>query len=121
LGFVACDLDYYSSTMEGLRLLDAPPSHLLPRVVCYFDDVLGVAWSEFNGERAAIADFNASHPSRKIGFMHGLRWSLPASELFEGWPEKMFLAHLFDHDRYEEPEVDLGPAWHEALRLRPGP
>ena len=57
VGFAAFDLDYWSSTVDALRLFDARDGVLLPRILCYFDDILGVAWGDFNGERAAIADF----------------------------------------------------------------
>ena len=67
VGFAAFDLDYWSSTVDALRLFDGGDDRLLPRVLCYFDDILGVAWSDFNGERAAIADFNAGHDRRKLG------------------------------------------------------
>jgi hypothetical protein len=33
-------------------------------VPCYFDDIFGYGWSDFTGERAAIADFNAEHEQR---------------------------------------------------------
>jgi hypothetical protein len=116
LGFAAFDLDYYSSTVDALRLLEGD-DHLLPRVVCYFDDVLGYAWSDFNGARAAIADFNRDHQRRKVGAVHGLRYSLAGSEFAASWPEKIYLAHLFDHPRYRDPEGEVAPIWHEMHRL----
>ena len=77
IGFAAFDLDYYSATVDAFAVFDAPAERLLPRVVCYFDDVFGLGWSDFAGERAAIADFNAAHERRKIGKIHGLRYDLP--------------------------------------------
>lgn len=100
IGFVAFDLDYYSSTMEAFSLLEAEPARLLPRVFCYFDDLLWYPWTEFNGERAAIADFNSGHERRKISPLHGLRYSLPGSEFRVPWPELMYIAELFDHPLY---------------------
>ena len=41
IGGVSHDLDFYSSTMDALKLFDAPDDFILPRVFCYFDDVLG--------------------------------------------------------------------------------
>jgi hypothetical protein len=41
IGFIAFDLDYYSSTMSALKVLDAEYKYLLPRVACYFDDIVG--------------------------------------------------------------------------------
>jgi hypothetical protein len=119
IGFIAFDLDYYSSTMQALELLEAPAQRLLPRVSCYFDDVFGYGWSDFNGERAAIAEFNAAHEKRKIGKIHGLRYSLPATQHALPWHEQMYLAHAFDHPDYNAPEGELAPGWLEAHRLPP--
>jgi hypothetical protein len=109
IAFVAFDLDYYSSTMEALAILEADPAHVLPRVFCYFDDLLWYPWTQFNGERAAIADFNARHERRKISPLHGLRYSLPSSEFKARWPELMHIAELFDHPLYGAPEGAPAP------------
>jgi hypothetical protein len=123
VGFVAFDLDYYSSTMEAFSLLDAPPERLLPRIACYFDDVLGYGWNDFNGERAAIGDFNAAHAERKVAKVHGLRYELPPSEFMLPWHEKLWVAHLFDHPQYATPETPpegrLAEAFFAAHRLQP--
>jgi hypothetical protein len=69
LGFVAFDLDYYSSTKAALALLDGPESTHLPRVHCYFDDLAAGDQSCMNryvGEYLAIDEFNAAHEDRKI-------------------------------------------------------
>ena len=41
IGFVAFDLDYYTSTVEALRVLAGDAERLIPRILCYFDDVFG--------------------------------------------------------------------------------
>jgi hypothetical protein len=92
---------------------------LLPRVACYFDDVLGYGWSDFNGERAAIADFNAAHEQRKIGKIHGLRYQLPRSQFFSPWHEQLYLVHLFDHPEYNTSEGPVAQEWLAAHRLAP--
>jgi hypothetical protein len=117
LGFVAFDLDYYTSTVEALALLEAGCDALLPRVVCYFDDVLGYGWTDFMGARAAIEEFNASHERRKIGRIHGLRYELPAPHRDEAWVDKLYLAHVFDHPRYAERCVQLPREFFDAHRL----
>ena len=123
IGFIAFDLDYYSATMDAFGVFEAPAERLLPRVACYFDDLFGYGWSDFAGERAAIADFNAAHARRKIGKVHGLRYELPASERPLAWHEQMYIGHLFDHPEYCTPErVSEGPlvdAWFDAHRLPP--
>jgi hypothetical protein len=115
VGFVSFDLDYYSSTMAAFALLEATPERLLPRVLCYFDDVLGYPWGDINGERLAIHEFNAAHEQRKIDFIYGLRYFLPAPYNVQPWTEAMYVAHAFDHPRYDADEgtalvrrLDLG-------------
>ena len=119
IGFVAFDLDYYSSTAGALRVLEGDPDALLPRVLCYFDDLFGHGWTDFMGVRAAIEEFNASHDRRKIAKIHGLRYELPPADFNQQWHEKLYLTHLFDHPRYAEPEGRLDERWLEAHRLEP--
>jgi hypothetical protein len=119
IGFIAFDLDYYSSTKAALGVLEGDPERMLPRVPCYFDDTFGFGWTDFMGVHAAIDEFNADHRERKIGKIHGLRFELPPSEFHEGWHERLYVTHLFDHPRYAEPEGDLDPRWQEAHRLAP--
>lgn len=119
IGFAAFDLDYYSATIDAFGVFDAPAGELLPRVVCYFDDVFGFAWSDFAGERAAIADFNAAHERQKIGKVHGLRYDLPASEQPLAWHEQMYVAHMFDHPLYSATAGRVEERWFAAHRLPP--
>lgn len=120
IGFIAFDLDYYSSTLEAFSVLDGDiAERLTPRVMCYFDDVFGQAWTDFMGVRAAIDEFNSSHEQRKIAKIHGLRYELPAAEAAEQWHEKLYVLHLFDHPRYAEPEGRVDERWLAAHRLSP--
>jgi hypothetical protein len=101
IGFVAFDLDYYTSTMDAFKLFDvAGPEHRLPRVFCYFDDIIGKdeeLHCEHVGELAAIADFNASHPSMKIGRINALRHK----RIFHsGWCDQMYVLHDLGHPQY---------------------
>ncbi|MFL6238311.1 MAG: hypothetical protein ACJ735_02295 [Actinomycetes bacterium] len=115
VGFVSIDLDYYTSTVAALALFAGAAERLLPRVICYFDDVMGYPWGDFNGERLAIDEFNAAHDDRKISPVYGLRYFLPLPSAREMWPEMMYVAHVLDHSRYAENEgtalvtrLDLG-------------
>jgi len=114
VGFVSWDLDYYSSTMAAFALLEAEPASLLPRIVSYFDDIMGLTFGDHVGERAAIAVFNTAHQSRKISPVYGLRHFLPWPQSAALWPEMMYLAHVFDHPLYNE-EDGLIPADHAPL------
>lgn len=98
VGFVSFDMDLYSSTMDAFGLFGATEAQLMPRVVCYFDDIIGFSHSEFTGERAAISDFNQRHEMRKISPLFGLQKYLG----WTPWIEMMYMFHAFDHSRYGE-------------------
>ena len=102
IGFIAFDLDLYSSTKHALRLFDADEKFLLPRVYCYFDDMLGYTYSEFTGELLAISEFNTSHAMRKISKINGLRYLVPRKCQPHCWVEQFYMAHIFDHKLYGE-------------------
>jgi hypothetical protein len=119
IGFMAFDLDYYSSTMEAFGVIEGDPERMLPRVPCYFDDVFGYGWTDFMGPRAAIAEFNEAHDERKIGKIHGLRFELPPEEFRQPWHEKLYVLHMFDHPRYAQSEGSVDERWFEAHRLSP--
>ena len=40
IGFISFDLDYYSSTTAAFQLFTGEDHALLPRVICYFDDIV---------------------------------------------------------------------------------
>jgi hypothetical protein len=109
VAFVAVDLDLYTSTKHAFALFEANTSLLLPRIYCYFDDVLGFTYSEFTGELLAIAEFNAAHEMRKISKINGLSYFLPPSLAQHRWTEQFYLAHIFDHPSYADYD-GLNPA-----------
>jgi hypothetical protein len=101
IAFVSMDLDLYSSTKNALKIFEADERFLLPRVLCYFDGILGYTFSEYNGERLAISEFNDIHSMRKISLLYGLKYfTLVGSS----WPDKMFFLHAFDHSMYSHPD-----------------
>ena len=102
IGFVAFDLDFYSSTKSSLNLFTAKPNLFLPRVICYFDDILSndiVYHSEFTGVSLAIDEFNQKYSDRKIAKMHGLRYirMIPSK-----WNEQIFVFHYFSHPLFSK-------------------
>jgi hypothetical protein len=108
IGFIAFDLDYYSSTVAALKVLEANYRYLLPRVACYFDDMVGDvdwAYSEFTGELLAIKEFNAAHEIIKIAPVNGLRFF--KNRIPRQWHEQIFVAHVFDHPDYVKPISDV--------------
>lgn len=101
VGAVSHDFDFYSSTMEGLRLFEGAAERTLPRVYCYFDDTMGAdmeLYSDFTGERLAIEDFNRATDMRKIGIPYYLR----ARQALGAWVNQIWVCHLFDHPRYNQ-------------------
>jgi hypothetical protein len=102
IGFVAFDLDYYSSTAEAMVLFDAEPSRFLPRVFCYFDNCIGhdmSLHSQYTGELLAVEEFNQKHVDRKVAKIHGFAFK---RKIPSAWNEKMFAFHYFSHPRYAE-------------------
>ena len=102
VGFVAFDLDLYSSTASALAAMSHAAIHqFLPRTICYFDDTVGSheeLHSEWTGELLAISEFNASSSRRKMAKINGLRYKLMS--LDAPWVDGMYALHLFDHAEY---------------------
>ncbi len=64
VGVILVDVDYYSSTVPVLSLLEGNTESFLPLVNMYFDDVGGdIGWQ---GESLAIREFNEKNKLRKI-------------------------------------------------------
>ena len=90
LGFLAMDLDLYSSTMQALEILRLPNRQMLRQVFLYFDDIIGTEYHRFAGERLAIEDFNRENQWVKID-----HWYALCSRIFRDYPwvQKMYVAH----------------------------
>lgn len=95
VGFVSFDLDLYSSTVDALDLFRMEHSVLLPRVQCYFDDVLGM--TPQIGELRAIAEFNEESEDRKVERPFGLQAGMHRQPQ---WAAQMWVAHFFEHPDY---------------------
>jgi hypothetical protein len=100
VGFAAFDFGSYHGTLGALAVLDAPADLLLPRVYCYFANVLGFTYGDCVGERLAIADYNARTASRKLSPIWGLRHYAPRRFRNAAWPERYYMAHALDHPSY---------------------
>lgn len=104
IGFCSLDMDYYSATIEALRIFDEAPASRLPRVTLYADDVFG--YHDLNivgedvGEDRAFKEFNAAHPSMHINAISGLKHKriFPAM-----WNDKMYALHDLAHPDYNTP------------------
>lgn len=110
VGFVAFDLDLWSSTVAALDLFRGDVATCLPRVWCYFDDV--VAMIGQIGEMLAIREFNEESPDRQLGQPYRLRSNVPFQPL---WADQMFQVHFFKHSKYA---TLLAPPSERELPLR---
>lgn len=119
VAFVSVDVDLYSSTVDCLRLFEAAPALLLPRVYCYFDDIMGYTYSDCNGERLAIAEFNARHPQRQISKIRGLKFYVPKVVREATWVECFYIAHLFDHEFYAQRSAITTPEREQRIVALP--
>jgi len=94
VGFVACDVDLYSSTSDVLKIFYSPGKRTLRRVFMYFDDLDFIFNHRFAGEWLAIDEFNRDHPLVKIDIWRGIKKNRVFHD--EQWLEKMFIVHDLD-------------------------
>jgi hypothetical protein len=100
IGFISFDLDYYSSTRDAFKIFLGPEETRLPRVFCYFDDVVlpeRACYSEYTGEYLAINEFNDSQTMKKICKLPHLRWARAHQA---AWQEQIYVFHDFSHRLY---------------------
>ena len=100
IGFVAFDLDYYSSKIASFEIFKINDDLLLPRIECYMDDVSStelLVASKGTGVLKAISDFNNKEKKifRKTNVSHSRR--IPSS-----WNKKVYVFHSFDHSKYND-------------------
>lgn len=100
VGFVAFDLDYYSSTKASFRMFEFDHITRLPRVFCYFDDVIfpeRACYNQYVGELCAIREYNEEQDHKKLSPIHLLRHTRlnPAA-----WNDQMYVFHDFRHPLY---------------------
>jgi len=111
VGFVAFDLDYYSSTKAAFRIFEGAPATRLPRVYCYFDDICGpdiACMNEYVGELLAIREWNAEHERVKISPILHLNTERPRPAM---WNAKMYALHDFAHPLYTRNVRPTGDAF----------
>jgi hypothetical protein len=95
IGFVSVDVDYYSSAVKTLTVLEGHPEQYLPIVPVYLDDIGVDGGNRWNGELLAATEFNERCPLRKIAPFNLLR----SKRIFKNtqWIDRMYAAHIHDH------------------------
>lgn len=97
VGFVAVDVDIYSSTKSALRLFDGDAELYLPMTFCYFDDCANRShFNRFAGELLAIDEFTREHELRKLDIDRGI-WNSHRNIGPQLWHTQLFILHVFDH------------------------
>jgi len=121
IGAVMHDFDLYSSTVAGLSMFDVDERYRLPRVYCYFDDIIGSEvelYNDFTGERLAIEEFNSAHDDKKLSKAYHLITRYP----MRTWYHQIYVLHDFSHSRYndfvsgDDQQLPLGPTTGWAAR-----
>lgn len=103
IGFISFDLDFYSSTAEAFELFSTQ-CQILPRVICYFDDILDAPeatamFNDWTGELLAIKEFNEAHRAMKLAKINGL---YEKRYVRASWPSCIYVLHSFEHPRYND-------------------
>ncbi|MDQ4121020.1 MAG: hypothetical protein M3209_06205 [Acidobacteriota bacterium] len=101
IGFISYDLDFYSSTVAAMKMLEAGDEHYLPRLFCYFDDTVGTEselYNDFTGQRLAINEFNQNHETIKLS----RPYYLLAKKTVEPWFHQIWICHFFNHPDYSK-------------------
>jgi hypothetical protein len=98
IGVILNDLDYYSSYKDSFDIFNAPDARYLPRVFCYFDDIIGTENEMYNiytGELLAIREFNKKNEFKKILLNQNL-----IAKSNESWRYQIYYYHNFLHPNY---------------------
>ncbi len=101
IGYVVVDVDYYSSTIECLKIFAGTANLYLPESLIYLDDITYPQHNPWQGEYLAINEFNAQNEMRKACPYNFLR----ASRLLKNapWIDQIFLMHILDHEHKKTP------------------
>lgn len=101
VGFVAIDVDFYSSSVSALKAFEGDARLYLPAVSLYLDDVSMFSANRWCGELAAVEEFNAAHAERKIDRDRSLPGRRPYK--FANWYDRMRVLHVLDHPIRQSP------------------
>jgi hypothetical protein len=95
IAYVAVDVDYYSSTVEALKIFEGRPEFYLPLTLIFLDDIAEDHHNPYAGELLAIREYNNAEEYRKIcrhDFLECRRVFRNAS-----WLKQIYYLHVMDH------------------------
>ena len=104
IGFVAIDVDYYSSTKEVLELFKSNAETFLPLTYVYLDDIFMPHHNEKCGELLAVKEFNLEEPMRQLSYHRFFE----NQRIFKraNWVKQMYYFHVLDHPYRSELKRD---------------
>ena len=91
IGFVAFDMDLYSSTRDALKIFTLPDKRMLWHVPLYFDDIGHLFDHRYAGELLAIDEFSEKNNRVKIDRWYEVRVGRPFPD--QSFLEKLYVAH----------------------------
>ena len=100
IGVIINDLDYYSSTINSFEIFKTGEDKFyLPRIFCYFDDVIGTENEMYginNGQLLAINEFNNNNLDKKINLNQNLLNSANSYKF------QIYYYHNYNHKDYNK-------------------
>jgi hypothetical protein len=101
IGYVVIDVDYYSSSVECLKIFSGPADRYLPESLMYLDDITYPQHNPWQGEYLAINEFNSRNELRKACPYNFLRHFRLLKNAI--WIDQVYLMHTLDHERKRTP------------------
>ncbi|WP_194745281.1 hypothetical protein [Thermaurantiacus tibetensis] len=102
VGAISFDLDYYSSTVAAFGVFGIPAAFRLPRILCYFDDILSTNLGHVGpavGVPLAIEEYRRAHPRHALDPLTHLEFAYPPARR---WHRQIYSFGDFDHPRFND-------------------
>jgi hypothetical protein len=101
IGAISFDLDYYSSTVDALKIFNVDATHRLPRIFCYFDDIHSSDLGHVGpgaGVPLALDEFNRESSTRVVSALTHLEFSYA--------PMRKWHRQIYSFADYAHPEAN---------------
>lgn len=100
VGAISFDLDYYSSTVAAFGIFAIPPAFRMPRIFCYFDDIMSTDLGHVGpsvGVPLAIAEHRAAHARHALDPLTHLEFAYRPVRI---WHRQIYSFGDFDHPQF---------------------